>query len=93
MGFVLLSGTTIQYRDQLMIGANSSRDYILSFVEGKDASVSSVESSYGFSLNFDKNKYYVSAVDGDTGKMYQSKDLNEKLAYTSVQVSPYADKL
>ena len=92
LGFVLLSGTLIQYRDQLMIGANSSRDYILSFVEGKDASVSSVESSYGFSLNFDKNKYYVSAVDGDTGKMYQSKDLNEKLAYTSVQVSPYADK-
>lgn len=92
LGFVLLSGTLIQYRDQLMIGANSSRDYILSFVTGEDTSVSSVESTYGFSLNFDKNKYYVSAVDGDTGKMYQAKNLDEKLAYTSIQVSPYSSR-
>lgn len=90
LGFVMLSAAIIQYRDDVMIGATSSRDYLVQLVTGGDSSkVADVESSYGFSMKYDTSNFYASAIDGKSGKVYQAGATKEVLPYTAVQVSPY----
>lgn len=90
IAFVLLAGTAIQYRDDLIRGATSSRDYLVQLVTNNDSGAGIVSSKYGFSFEYDTSGFYVTAVDGQSGKVYQGGAIEEGLPYTAIQVSPFA---
>ncbi len=87
--FTVLAILLIQYREQVIAGVTSSRNFVMDLVGGNTTYETTLQSTYGFSLTFDSNKFYINAVDGMTGKVYQNAELTKKLPYTTVQLAPY----
>lgn len=49
-----------------------------------------VTSSYGFSISYNTNQYYASAIDADTGGLYVGSELTTARAYDTIRLSTQA---
>ncbi len=89
-GFAVLAMLLVQYRDQVIAGVTSSRNFVMDLVSGDSSYKTTLQSTFGFSLMFDTNEFYVNAIDGSTGKMHRDGELTQRLPYTTVQLAPYS---
>lgn len=87
LGLVILLSVLLNYRDHVMVGVANSKDYVSSLFQQSDTKLT-VQSDYGFSVQFDTNIMYADAVDGSNGKVYDGSHLKTTRKYTSLQFSP-----
>lgn len=86
-GLITIAILIFQYRDQVVAGVASSRNFISDMFQPASIDETSVESTNGFSLKIDQQKFYAVAVDGFTGTLYDSSALSQKRAYSKVQIA------
>lgn len=95
IGLLLISLTLVitiaivvfQYRDQVIAGVNSGRNFISDMFPENKSSETTVESTNGFSIAVDQSKLYVMAVDGYSGTLYEGDALSQKRAYSKIQIA------
>lgn len=90
MAGLLLLAFVWQYSVRRYDAVSSARDY-LHTVFGSASSngqLVRIDSSNGFSVQYDQNKYYAGAVDSSTGSLFLGDQLTTRRAYTAVRVSP-----
>lgn len=100
LGLVLLSLTAVitviilvfQYRDQVLAGVTSSRNFISDLFQPTTLDTTTVESTNGFSLLIDQRQVYAVGTDGHTGTLYDGDSLSQKRAYTKLQIATTATK-
>jgi len=89
IGAVILLGSLITYRDALMRGIGSSKQFISSlFTISSGASrMVTIASSEGISLGYDQAAFYASALDTDS-KLYVGDELTQSHAYRVIRLTP-----
>ena len=83
---VVILLTIMQYRDQLVSGSRSSRNFISDMFAPQTSTNVAVSSSNGFTLAFDSKTLYAVGVD-DSGALYQGDALGQERSYTKIQMA------
>lgn len=88
IALVVLATVLIQYRDQVITGLTSSRNFVVDLFPQNKSFESTIASSYGFQLTYDQKELYASALDASTGDLYIGGELHQKRAYSIVRFAP-----
>ncbi len=89
VGVVIALVLLVSYRDQVIRGLATSRDFVVGLFNQGASYDLRVQSSHGFSLSYDQKELYASAVDGATGNLYVGNELNQERPYSTVRIAPY----
>ncbi len=92
VGLIIVLTLLVQYRDIVMTGIAGSRNFISDFVGTNVDYDKTIQSSYGFAATFDSRSLYANAVDGETGKIFQDRELLSKRAYSKMQFAPLSQQ-
>lgn len=84
---VLLLISVVRYNESLNSGISRARDFVRETFGAKPTSAS-INSSYGFSIAYDSNEFYASAIDSSTGNLLLGEELSTSRAYQTVRISP-----
>ena len=95
LGILVVAGLALlafvwQYNLRRYDAISAARDYLHSVFgsTGATGQLVRIDSSNGFSVQYDQNKYYAGAVDGSTGSLFLGDQLTTRRAYTAVRISP-----
>lgn len=88
VGLALLIGTVIEYRNQIVASVAGSNNFVRDLFANNKNYVQTIQSSYGFGLNYDQNDFYASAIDASTGNIFIGKDLAQNRPYSVIHVTP-----
>jgi len=95
LGILIVAGLALlafvwQYNLRRYDAISAARDYLHSVFgsTGATGQLVRIDSSNGFSVQYDQNKYYAGAVDGSTGSLFLGDQLTTRRAYTAVRISP-----
>ncbi len=87
VALLVLFGLLVQFRYKVDSGIRSARNFIADSLRTDEENEAVVNSSYGFSFTYDPKLFYVSAVDGSTGELYTSEDLQISRPYQTLRLS------
>lgn len=85
---VMLGALLLSYRDQIISGIASSRSFVSDLFLQNNSSTLTVQSTYGFSFNYDHRRFYATGVNASDGLSYSGADLEKKRAYSVIRVMP-----
>lgn len=88
VALALLIGTVFEYRNQIVASVAGSNSFVRDLFGSSKSYVQTVQSSFGFGLNYDQNSFYASAIDASTGNIFIGKDLSQNRPYSVVHVTP-----
>jgi S1-C subfamily serine protease len=88
VALALLVGTVIEYRNQIVTSVAGSNSFVRDLFGGNKSYIQTVQSSFGYSLNYDQNSFYASAIDASTGNVFIGKDLAQNRQYSVVHITP-----
>jgi len=74
------------YRDDVLDATRSAKNYI-SDVFKKGSTISEINSSYGFTLSYDSERFYTGAIDTASGELYFGNELSTRRSYEQIRVS------
>ena len=89
IGLVIILSILIWYRDSIITGFASSREFVSGLFK-KDAAESQlgvIQSTHNIGLSYDQRSFYASAVDANTGTLYVGNELTSAAAFTSIRLS------
>src|SRR3989338_4854335 len=86
--FLVLLTAAVRHNTRLNDGLRSARNYITGLFSGDNNNKQVVESTYGFSLEYEPQKFYASAIDGLSGNLFLGQELSVKRAYQTVRIAP-----
>jgi len=92
IGLFVVLALLVQYRDLVISGLNSSRNFISDLLVVNPDYTAKINSKYGFAVRFDTRVLYANAVDGGTGRIYQNRELMQERAYSKIQFVPLAQR-
>jgi S1-C subfamily serine protease len=80
----------IQYRNQIIYGFISGRDFIGGLFNKDSGKLYDIKirSTFGFDVSFDQKQFYASAIDSKTGNLFIGNQLDEKRAYSVIRIAP-----
>lgn len=81
-----LIGYVIVYREDVSNATRSASNYVGSLFNRKNT-ISTIYSSYGFSVSYDTEKYYSGAIETTSGGLYFGNELQTKRPYEQVRFS------
>lgn len=85
-GIITLAILMVQYRDQVIAGVASSKNFVSDMFTATKHTPTTIVSTNGFSLSVDQQKLYVVGID-NTGTLYQGDTLSQKHAYAKIQIA------
>lgn len=89
---LLLMAFVWQYSVNVQRSLQDAQDYIVNLYPNDDKGANTAEqpvsSTYGFSLTFDKKKFYATAIDAATGNLFLGSELETNRAYKLIRFSP-----
>jgi S1-C subfamily serine protease len=85
---VLLASLLVGYRDHILVGLSSSKNFVSDLFPQGQAYDVDVTSSYGFHVAYDQKMFYASAISNDTGNLYIGSELSQQHAYRIVRIAP-----
>ena len=85
---LLLVGSAIKYNSRVSSGVQSAKDFLGKAFATKTVMNQTIESTYGYSLTLDANKFYATAIDSNTGDIFIGQELTVRRPYEVVRIAP-----
>lgn len=87
VGAVLI-GLVAGYNSQVRQGLENAKNYIADTFNPKKTVNETVQSTYGFSVTYDTQKFYATAIDTHTGDLFIGNELSVNRAYELIRIAP-----
>ncbi len=84
----ILIGLVAGYNSQVRQGLENAKNYIADTFNPKKIVNETVQSTYGFSITYDTQKFYATAIDSHTGDLFIGNELNVNRAYELIRIAP-----
>lgn len=88
IGLVVLLSILVWYRDSIISGFVSSREFVSGMFKrvSNDSQFATIQSTHNVGLTYDQRSFYASAVDANTGRVYVGNELEAAAPYTSIRL-------